>query len=333
MHRHTHDMIMIRRKTKNATCCRKVMQSINFPFFLYGPRVHLWTLFASIDAKKGCSWWGLRHANRTSHPIPISLAVRATSAKATKTICIFAFKRIARKLIYKIFTSNLTRWTYPVRKMCTTFYEYQVVISMMCVCLCVYFSLSFFLRVHVCLYVVCARTHWTSRGFFLHHFSKNLLLEPPCIKNHEPPFWRWKNRQSTTNNEWRKSKIVSRTNNCLANGGIIRKITTHGSRDSSSSCKSNKIAFFGLNSLLSNMCVGFGAIENVRFRLLFGLWRRELHFSSIIFTLAHFHSCFHFSFQYPKIRCFSVDHVENKSRKQRLCHNRSSCEIWMPPYH
>lgn len=206
--------------------------------------VHLWTLFASIDAKKGCSWWGLRHANRTSHPIPISLAVRATSAKATKTICIFAFKRIARKLIYKIFTSNLTRWTYPVRKMCTTFYEYQVVISMMCVCLCVYFSLSFFLRVHVCLYVVCARTHWTSRGFFLHHFSKNLLLEPPCIKNHEPPFWRWKNRQSTTNNEWRKSKIVSRTNNCLANGGIIRKITTHGSRDSSSSCKSNKIAFF-----------------------------------------------------------------------------------------
>lgn len=157
MHRHTHDMIMIRRKTKNATCCRKVMQSINFPFFLYGPRVHLWTLFASIDAKKGCSWWGLRHANRTSHPIPISLAVRATSAKATKTICIFAFKRIARKLIYKIFTSNLTRWTYPVRKMCTTFYEYQVVISMMCVFVCVF--LSFLLPPCACVFVCCLRSY------------------------------------------------------------------------------------------------------------------------------------------------------------------------------
>lgn len=123
----------------------------------------VWAPCTSLDiicidwCEEGCSWWGLRHANRTSHPIPISLAVRATSAKATKTICIFAFKRIARKLIYKIFTSNLTRWTYPVRKMCTTFYEYQVVISMMCVFVCVF--LSFLLPPCACVFVCCLRSY------------------------------------------------------------------------------------------------------------------------------------------------------------------------------
>lgn len=149
----------------------------------------------------------------------------------------FAFKRIIfANVINKIFTSNLTWYTYT-HKICITFYECQVVISLMPPYRLRLLITHFFPSYLVCrmfFHAIYIFVNWMYIDFVLLVFfvAASLLKSVYAIC-----LLKKKTKTKTRLKDWKiakpqqimndvKSKIASRTNDCTLNGWIIRKKNT-----------------------------------------------------------------------------------------------------------